>query len=75
MFQTAWCLDLNEDTLQQNILVSETLEKEIAELNKEYARSVSNAACERVWVPTHKPILSYPPVKNSSAYLLNRIVY
>ena len=35
MFQTAWCVDLTEDTLQQNILISENLEKEIAELNEE----------------------------------------
>ena len=35
MFQTAWCADLVQDNLEQNILISENLEKEIAELNEE----------------------------------------
>ena len=35
MYQTAWCADLVQDNLEQNILISENLEKEIAELNEE----------------------------------------
>ena len=46
MYQTAWCADLVQDNLEQNILISENLAKEIAELNKEYANSVCNA-CAR----------------------------
>jgi hypothetical protein len=46
MFQTAWCVDLVQDNLDQNILISENLAKEIAELNREYVNSVCNA-CAR----------------------------
>ena len=35
MYPTAWCADLVQDNLEQNILISENLAKEIAELNKE----------------------------------------
>ena len=43
MHQTAWCADLVQDNLDQNILISENLAKEIAELNKDYVNSVCNA--------------------------------
>ena len=43
MHQTAWCADLVQDNLDQNILISENLAKEIAELNREYVNSVCNA--------------------------------
>jgi hypothetical protein len=35
MFQTAWCADLNEDAICDSILISQNLDKEIAELNEE----------------------------------------
>ena len=46
MYPTACCADLVQDNLEQNILISENLAKEIAELNKEYVNSVCNA-CAR----------------------------
>ena len=40
MFQTAWCVDLVQDNLEQNILISKNLDKEIAELKGVRAQSM-----------------------------------